>query len=217
MSRRHNKSITLLELVISICILGLLALAFSNLDTFTRYQVMSSDRRAKLQNDTSYVLEHMAKEIIKAIGSTVQDSPKPVVVDKISGDDAIQVWIDYGNPPDGKRDASDDRQIAYRYHRQTGTSPRYEVWYCPRCTSAPCSDCDPQWPTSGGSSDNILSKNIIAFTPTYNPDDPNTNNYIDIEITACWDPAETSFSCGTPDNPKVSLHNRINIPSVSTH
>jgi len=215
MNRRHNKSITLIELIISIAILGLLALAFSNLDTFTRYQVMNTDRRVKLQNDTSYILEHMAKEIGKAIGSTVSDSPKPVVLGTISSDSGIKIWIDYNQ--NGQRDAS-DRQIAYRYTgNRGGPNRKYEVWYCPKCTSDPCADCDPQWPVSDATSSNILSKSITAFTPTYDPNDPDKNTYIDIEVSACWDPTEASFSCGTPDNPNVTLHNRINLPSVSTH
>jgi len=195
--------------------MGLLALAFSNLDTFTRFQVMSSDRRAQLQHTLAYTLEHMVKEIGKAIGSVVLDSPKPVVLANIGGDSSIKIWIDFNQ--NGQRDAA-DWQIAYRYTGTIGVpNRRYEIWYCPQCVNNSCADCIPQWPVGLPTSDNIIGKKITAFTPTYNPSDPDSNSYLDVTLTACWDPTEAAFSCGTPDNPTVTMRNCIDLRSVSIH
>ncbi len=184
-----GKSVTLVELLIAICIFAVIAIGFSSIDTFSRYHVMSSDRRAKLQNDASYVLEHMAKEIGKAIGDVNQTA---VSVTTIGGDPAIMAWIDYNQ--NGKRDsAPSDRQIAYRYR---GAS-NYQIWYYSDYTGSP------------GSYD-ILSRKISAFSCSCS----STDNYVLAEVTTCWNPAAT---CGTLDNPALVMKNRIYMPAVSTN
>jgi type II secretory pathway pseudopilin PulG len=201
MNLRHNKSITLLELVISISILGLLALAFSNLDTFTRYHVMTSDRRARLQHEASYVLEHMAKEITKAIGDFSQVPVEGTATARIEGDPAIKIWIDY-NGSKGLRDTS-DRQIAYRFTSTTSNpNDKYQIWYYSNCVGSDC-----------GSQPEVLARQITGFSATYD----SANSYVDVQITACWDPDGSPLACGTPDNPSINLHNSIDLPSVSHH
>ncbi len=111
---KNHKSVTLVELLIAVVLLSVIVIGFSSIDTFSRLQVMSSDRRAKLQNDASYALEHMAKEISMAIGDfnynpvTIEDSNK-----------RIRVYIDANN--DGQRN---DYEIAYQYD-----SANYQIQY----------------------------------------------------------------------------------------
>ncbi len=71
MKAYREKSITLLELIICIVLIGMTVLGFFSIHIFSRYHLITSVRRAKLQNDVSYVLEHMAKHIGRAIGDTV--------------------------------------------------------------------------------------------------------------------------------------------------
>jgi len=195
-----NKSVTLIELLIAICIFSLIVIGFSSIDTFSRYRVITSDRRAKLQNDASYVLEHMAKEIGMAIGDVNNST---VDTSNIGGDAAVQVWIDYNQ--NGQRDAG-DREIAYRF---TGSPAAYQIRFCPECTNGPCTNCNPNW-----NSTEILSSRISSFTPTYS----STGNYVDINITACWDAKDSPATCGTVvDNPRIRMRNRINMPSLSTN
>ena len=66
MNRRTG--ITLLELIIAISLLGVLALAFTSIQSFSQYHAIGSDRRAKVQNELSFVLEHIAKNIQRASG-----------------------------------------------------------------------------------------------------------------------------------------------------
>ncbi len=63
MSPRHNKSVTLIETLIVLVLLGLVILGFSSIDIFSRHQVTSADRHARLQSDSFYVLEHMTKNV----------------------------------------------------------------------------------------------------------------------------------------------------------
>ncbi len=189
MNPRHNKSVTLVELLIAICIFSLIVIGFSSIDTFSQYHVITSDRRAKLQNDASYVLEHMAKEIGRAIGDANQSA---VSVTTIDGDPAIIVWIDYNQ--DGKRDSvPSDRQIAYRYR----SSPDYQMRYY--------SDY------SGSSSYEIISRSIYGFTRSL------TDDYVSVEVSVCYDPDGSPAACGSLNNPALVMKNRIYMPAVSTH
>src|SRR3989338_5081842 len=113
MSPHLKKSITLLELLIAITLLSVIVLGFTSIDLFSRYHVLTADRRAKVQNEASYVLEHMAKEMVRAIGDF--NNPAVSITTTPSGNPLIRVWVDANR--NGIRDsvAGGDREIAYRY------------------------------------------------------------------------------------------------------
>lgn len=199
----RNKSLTLLELIIAITLMALVVLGFSSIDLFSRFQVLSSDRRARAQNEASLVLEHMTKEISKAVGSASISGQEAVsTAFSIDADTAIHARIDADG--DGKV-SSGDLWIAYRF-----TNTTYQIEYCPSCPSVPCITCQPIW---GSSDENILSKKITAFIPIYN----SSNNYVDISVTACDEPGNVPDNCGSRENPTVTLQTRIKIPAVSTN
>ncbi|MDP3731694.1 MAG: prepilin-type N-terminal cleavage/methylation domain-containing protein, partial [Candidatus Omnitrophota bacterium] len=192
---KRSRGLTLIELLIALSLFTLIVLGFSNIDTFSRYHVMSSDRRAKLQNDASYVLEHMAKEINKAIGDVnnsavvIEDSNRRVKI-------YIDLASDGSSAGDGKRGTEGDRWIAYQFT----VSPNYEIRYYSDYIGNPTSY-------------EIISRKASSFSSTYSP----ANNYVEVQLTACWNPASPG-TCGTsPDNPNVKMLNRINMPAVSTH
>jgi len=68
-----KRGVTLIEVLIAISLLSVIALALSSIDLFTRHHVIGSDRRAKLQNEVSYPLEHMNKHISQAIGDALHN------------------------------------------------------------------------------------------------------------------------------------------------
>jgi prepilin-type N-terminal cleavage/methylation domain-containing protein len=72
-----KKAVTLLELLIAIVLLSVVTIGISSIDIFSRSHVLSSQRRTTLQNEASFVLGHMTKEITRAIGNTRID---PAVV-----------------------------------------------------------------------------------------------------------------------------------------
>jgi hypothetical protein len=138
MSQRLIKSVTLLELLISLSLLGLLVLGISTLNTFSSYQVISTDRQARLQNEISLVLRHMAKNIRQAIGD-VSNTTVSVYANK-----TVAVYVDNasaGTP--GLRDGFDSL-IAYLWNATS-----YEV----------------SW--TDGSQTEVVSKKISAFNPAY--------------------------------------------------
>jgi len=75
------KSVTLVELLISVTVVSIMILSFYSIETFSHNQVINSDRRAKVQNELSYAVEHMSKYVLQGIGnnSTVNNR-------------AIQTW-----------------------------------------------------------------------------------------------------------------------------
>ena len=197
MKPRHNRSLTLLELLIAIAIFSLMLIGFSSIDIFSRYHVITSDRRAKLQNDASYVLEHMTKNITGTAtrGGAIGDiNNYPIQSTNISGNSGISVWVDTNR--NGKLDLDgSDKQIAYTYN-----SANYEIRYYSDYSGSPAAS-------------EILSSKITAFTPTYS----SSNDYVEVELFACWYPDGSPVACGTPDNPCLSMKNRIYMPAVSTH
>lgn len=186
----HKRGITLLELLIAIILLSVVVLAVSNIDLFSRYHVISSEHRARLQNDISYALEHMTKEIGNAAGN--RQVQNPINITTISGCPGIVVYTDYNG------DGQADLWIAYLFNN---TAPNYQILYCPNCSNSACSTCNTALTT--------IAQRIYAFTPV----DNNLTNYMDVDITGRWQPAQDV----SVDNPEITLRTRIKMPSVSTH
>ena len=189
---RQKKSVTLLELLIAISLLFVVLSGLTSIDLFSRNQVLTSDRRIKLQNEVSYTLEHMSKNIARAIGGKGTS-----IIDRvaISGDSAIKVRID-SNFPYGQLDPG-DIQIAYRYNLSS-----HQIWYYK------------DW-TNSSDSYEILAPHISSdFSNDFVIYD-SANNFIDITIVSCWDPAQAT--CGEPDNPSIKMRTRVKMPSISTN
>lgn len=74
---RNNKSTTLLELFVGIALVGVITIGIGAIVSFSHYQVFNADRRTRLQSEASFALEHMTRNISRAIGSRNND---PVTV-----------------------------------------------------------------------------------------------------------------------------------------
>lgn len=202
MNQRHNKSVTLLELIIAIILFGLLILGFTSIDLFSRYHLITSDRRAKLQNEVSYALEHMTKNIGGAIGNANDWAVKVYEDGK-----GIRIRID-DSSANGMIDTNDP-WIAYRHEGN-------EIWYYPNATST---EPPPQEQPYDIVARRIMnSTNGLEFSGNFN----STTNWLEdymlgVNITACWDPDGAPIACGQPDNPSVTMRTRIKMPGVSTH
>jgi hypothetical protein len=188
-----DKSVTLLELLIAMSLLGLLVIGISSIETFSRYQLTSAGIRSRLQSEVSFLLEHMAKNINMAIGDVV-DYPVRYPVFQIS--DGLRIRIDSNK--DHRLDVS-DKEIAYRFN--VSGYPFQVLYYS-----------DYTGPSS--SHDSVVAYNITAFTvspPT------SSNNYVEVLATACANPDDPLRPCGSVRNPNVTMTNRIEMPSVSLH
>jgi len=188
-------------------------MGFSSIELFSRHHVLTADRRAKLQNEVSFALEHISKNISRAIGNERINGANSVV--GVAPNVSIIAYID-ANQDGSRQDPANniDYYIAYRYDDNGPNA--HQLRYCPRCANANCNfnQCTP----GGGE---VISSQITAFIPfkpVVNPgiDDTLSDNFVQIGVTACWDVLNTA-DCGSPDNPAVSMRTRISMPSVSTH
>lgn len=195
---------SLIEVLIAIILIGVVIIAIGNIELFSRFHVAASEKRVKLQNDVSYVIDHLTKTLIgsAATGGAIGDILRPTV--SIAGN-AIRIWVDLNR--NGRRDSPpDDVEVVYSYQPDT-----HQVWYYPNFSTNP------------GVHD-VLTNSVIlpgfgsdTTQPSYFLYDPN-NNYLDVQISACWNPAGTPPNiCNTQENPQVTMQSRIQMPSVSTH
>jgi prepilin-type N-terminal cleavage/methylation domain-containing protein len=200
---RLPKAVTLLELLIAMVLIGMIVLGLHTIEIFSRFHILASDRRVKLQNDATYVLEHLAKTMLNAVGDVGDASRNPIETNTIEGDNALRIWTDTNS--NGQRDTG-DKQVAYRYN-----ATNYEIWYYSNYTDAP----DTYEVITKGIIRPDFNTNIDATQPTYFVYS-SANNYIEAQITACWDPDEDPNACATADNPSITMKACINMPSVST-
>lgn len=195
----RNKSVTLIELIIAISLVAVIILGINSVSIFSHYQIISSDRRAKLQNDISYCLDHITKQGMKTIGNEMvfgSNSAVSIGASPIS----LAFFIDADN--DGQKDAS-DYWIGYVYDGS-------ELSYYDNCGSGAAPACSV--------STEVLSNKIKDFTPNRPPNFADGNNHIEVSISGCWNPDPAAVpACNTPDNPEVTMQATVNLPSVSTN
>jgi hypothetical protein len=192
MQAHSRKSITLLELIIAMVLFSLVILGITNVETFSRHHLLASDKRAKLQNDLSYCLEHMAKNVSQAIGNESVFGANTAIYNYTN---VLSFYKDVNG--DGIRDTAVDYWASYRLNSST-------LSYCARCTDYYCYTCP-----AGAE---ILSNRITAFSATSFL--PGGSNYVAVSLTARWDPATAASSS---DNPSLTMPSGINLPSVSAN
>ncbi len=105
-----TKSVTLVELIISVTIVSFIILSFYSIDTFSRNQVVNSERRTRVQNDLSYVLDHMGKYVQQANGDNAALSNNAIVLIPGSG---FKVRVDLNTPLKTPSNLNDDVWISY--------------------------------------------------------------------------------------------------------
>ncbi len=213
--RTKVKGFTLLELIIALILFSIIILAFTNFELFGRFQLISSDRRAKLQNETSRLIDHISKHIIEAAQRPANYSfagdpgfmgPGQVVSITSPGDGLLLTYLaDVVVAPATLADGVGDTWRAYRFYNNTASADnRNQVQYCSQCNDSGCATCTGGWAT--------VSYHIATFTPTPNP---LTNNSVNINTNACWDPLTAILPNGDQDNPCVSMQATITLPSVA--
>ncbi len=223
MNKQDNSAITLIEILIGVVILGVIVLGMASIDSFTNYHFFSSDRRAKVQNDVSVILDHMNKEITRAIGNELINGANTVLnVNPFpSGDSAIRVYIDAsGNgqreAPQNGPAANEDHTIYYRLNTSGATQ---EFEFCQIARRGPenanSTNCLSGQDIVLGTS--ITELTILPTPTTFNASGQLQENHIRIRLTGCWDPDGTPYACGEAINPTVSMETTVVMPSVSVN
>lgn len=186
---------TLMELIIALVLLSMIILGITNLELFCRHAFMSTDRKTKVTNEATYILEHMSKFIGNAIGDgsdyPVGNSPAIGGCDRV-----VRAWTKANFTDPGK--AAGDREIAYCFNNATHT-----VTFYPRIRT---------WPdlVTEDLSKETLSRNVYEWNATFDP----RWAYVNATVTVCWN---ATIECGSVDNPRIRLDTRISMPAVSVN
>jgi Tfp pilus assembly protein PilE len=195
----QDKSVTLIELIVAISLVAVMILGINNISIFSHNHAISSDRRAKVQNNVSLCLEHITKQGVKTIGNErIFGSNTAVLTDTVLPETSLAFFIDANG--DGRKDTSNDHWIKYTF----SGSPNYELSYGDNCgsSSAP-GTC---------SSTEVLAKKITVFTPT-KVTNFTEGNHVEVEITGLWNP----LASASQFNPEITMRTTIQLPSVSTN
>ncbi|MDD5432942.1 MAG: prepilin-type N-terminal cleavage/methylation domain-containing protein [Candidatus Omnitrophica bacterium] len=207
--KNNLSGFTLMEAIISVVIFSLVILSIYSIDGFARHHVILSQRQTVLQNEVSFIMEHMRKTFAgtNVSGGAIGGLANPPVV--TVNNNEFNVRVDSNR--NGEADANDN-WVNYRINPLNGvvffTANGVVDWLS-------TGHIMPNFENLGAATGNLVPSNnrsCISYRIV-----PPLNNYIDVQLTACWDPSQTSFPINTPDNPCVTLRSRINMPSVSTN
>ena len=207
MSKKDN-AVTLMELLVALILLTIIVMGLGSIDLFSRFHVISSGRRSRLQNEVSLALDHMSKHIVVSYGNEVVSGPNTVISVAVNNPNVNGDRISFH--VDSNDDGTAELWRACRYNGN-------RIEYCPNCTdgTAVCNACNPAW---GSDPANSLGTHITNFQLVKPHDAQNrlTDNFVLVTVGACWDVANPG-TCGSQDNPSVNMNARIVMPSVTTH
>lgn len=189
----NAKAITLIELIVSIILLGMVVIGFFSIDLFSRQQLISTDRNARLQNEAVYVLSHINKQLTMAIGDI---NTFPLIFTNTSGMTSfIQATIDA--TPDGLRNFANDANVSYCYNNAgcNHVAVPYTIYYNSNISASTVPPAE------------MLASHVRYFNAN------RTGNCVSVIIETCWDPSLTT--CGSLDNPAFNMTGSVSMPSVS--
>jgi len=183
--------LTLIELLVSMGIMSMVILGMFGINIFSQHHVISSGRRAKVQNEISYAIEFISKYVQQANGNL----NRPAI--QYNGTAGFRVYLDL-NASQTPSNLADDGWIDFTLSTNTLNAS---------CTA------------NGGScpftSENLNDKIIAGFAGgTIMPDPPTQGCYVnitdqgtavDIGLVGRYDPA----AAVSASNPQVSLKTRL--------
>jgi len=144
-----KRGMNLLELIVAMVLMSLVLLGFFSIELFSSHHVVTSDRRAKLQNEISYSLEYMAKYVQQGVGDF--NNP-PITRYPTSGTQTgFRVRVDMNNPPTPNNLTDDTWVVFYlsgnelRTFQGVGSSEALSSRICSNFVN----DKMPQFPNAG--------------------------------------------------------------------
>ncbi|MCG2713429.1 MAG: prepilin-type N-terminal cleavage/methylation domain-containing protein [Candidatus Omnitrophica bacterium] len=195
---KKDHGITLIELIVSMALMSLVVLSIYSIELFSRHHVISSDKRAKVQNEISYAIEYMSKYVQQSIG----DSQLPAIrrYPSAGTQTGFQIGIDLNNPQTPK-DLSDDTWVNFYLSgnsliAQKGASSEVLTGRISGVFAA-----NTVMPNSPGQ----------GFYVNITDPGPNQGIAVDIGLVGRYNPTVAASA----DNPQVSMKTRLVSPSSS--
>lgn len=197
------KSLTLIELLVSIIIVSMIVLSFYSLETFSHGQMINSERRAKVQNQLAYALEHMSKYVQQANGD--RNNPPIKLYPDLGVKTGFQIRYDC-NATQTPSDLTNDVWIYYTLSGNTLSAV---------CSGANCGSCSSDRPVPPVFPGEVLSNKIIAnFDNSIMPANPtkgfyvqvdSLGNLVDVGLVGRYD----TSSLPSLSNPQVEMKSKI--------
>jgi len=166
-----KKSVTLLEFVVAMILLTVVVLGAFAFNMASLSFFRSSNRKAEVVNEASFLLEHMHKHISQAIGH--QGSGGITITDSVGADgicETVSLRIDNGTP----HDFSDDTTAIYQLNAASN-----QLQFDP-----------------GTGTREILSSRVTDFQVNCASDD---NEVEVIQLTVRYDPTQAMTSRENPE------------------
>lgn len=204
----RDQATTLIELIIAMFLMGLIILTVFSIDIYSRSNVITSDRRVKLQNGASYVLDQIQKTMIGTkwkggvVGNTKESSMPYKGLDVLAS--SLNLTID--SNANGKADTG-DTVVTYSYD-----STAKAISYFENATFVEYLSPGVIMPPFNLVSSFVPGTTAYMYTPN--------SNHISIQVSACWNPATADIvnePNGTIDNPCISMRTGIVMPSLTTN
>ncbi|MDD5690964.1 MAG: hypothetical protein PHC37_04640 [Candidatus Omnitrophica bacterium] len=205
----RESGINLIELIVAIVLMSLVLLGFFSIELFSRHHVISTDRRAKVQNEISYAIEHMGKYVQRANGNLTRRAIQYYPGPSSAGATGFRVYVDLHNPQTSSNFA-DDGWIDYTLSSNTLIAT---------CTpnGGSCPFTTPENLTSPSPYGKILSGVVADNTMPQTPSNgfyiriTNQGTAVDVGLAGRYNPALAD----TPENPQISMKTRLVCPSSS--
>lgn len=193
---KRRRGITLVELIVAVILLTVIILAVMSIDTFSRYHLIGSDRRSRLQNELSFALEHMQKNIARGVGNVTN----PPIETLANG---FRVRVDLRVPPD-LSDLAGCTWISYTLSSNTLS-----------CTTGALTET-----LSRRIVATVSAQQVMPAVPTsgfyVNITDPGTGApvggaVVEVGLAGRWDPSTAQSA----DNPQVAMKTKVYATSAS--
>lgn len=188
---KKDAGLSLLELLISLAIFSLIVIALFVVATFCYSNMINSNRRAVLQQECSFILDHVTKWFgLSAIGSMTG------AADDAVRQDGANPWWKAMWDRDGNGVPDDTCGNCYRAYR----------FY-------PASNSVVYWDTTNGNfggaggGENLAIGRITNFNIALTPN----LNFLYVTVTARNNPA----AAASANNPEVTMETRISLPMVT--
>ncbi|MFH1504267.1 MAG: hypothetical protein ABIH08_02610 [Candidatus Omnitrophota bacterium] len=193
-----KKTLTLVEIIIAIVLLAVIVLSASAFDFVSRGFLYSADRKAKVLNEFTYVIDHFSKYIPLATGHMDLNDPNSQGLKVVGTTIIIRADISDGitRAPIGTPDLSDDLWVSYRVNGNN-------LEFCSNFDKS-AGTCNIGW--------EILTDRFIDLG--FSISDPATNSGI-VDITNLALRYDPTIAADSRDNPEVTIVDTGGSPTLS--
>lgn len=195
-----KKSFTLTELLTAITLLSIVILTAFAFFSSSSYFFRSSDNKSEVLQESSRVMDHMAKSASCAHGNLEY----PAII--VEPDLSIAIRQDVrGCDPNNNMTPTPDNYIDDTFVKYVFDAKNFQIKYYPNCADAGCA--------SGQSQVEYLSRKLVSAKVYYR--DPNDTNVVTLELDFLRNPNTSSVKEDVRLNPRVQLKTNISGPGVS--